>query len=278
MKNIHITSILVSFSFLTSATFAMPNTYKDNVGARAQLKSAIDLAQKNRDKPQVAGEYLHDAFEIAFQLTEYTLAKNLLGASVSEGVELALWDNVALAEIFAREGDYEKAAGRLNFAIDSFKKAKCKFNPKWKKFLSALNKKSQSEIAPFLETGGSPALIHSSPNQGATHKRTDVKFTSLDKTLPKEISVNLVIDAKGNVQCAAMQAEDKKYRKMLLALKKIKFEPAMVNNEPVWQYGKSYTIQHIEGHSMILQQMRNQNTMFRAEIRNQPSLVNTRNR
>lgn len=258
MKISQLGGLIAAVSMFTSASFASPVMDQSGNDSRQDLNFALEQANKNKGDSQIAGQYLHDAFNIAFQMGEYSLAKKLLAASVSEGVEMAIWDNVALAEIFAREGDYTKAKGRLVYVIDSFKAGRCRYNPVWKKFLSALEKGSQEKIDAILDSGNSPALFHPNPTESATHKKSDVNFTSLDKSLPKEMSVDLVIDARGNVQCVSVAAENKQYKKMLSSLKKRHFNPAKVNDKPVWQYGKTYVIHLEKGHEMILQQMRNE--------------------
>ena len=49
---------------------------------------------------------------------------------------------------------------------------------------------------------------------------------------------------------------------MLLALKKRHFNPAKVDDKPVWQNGKTYVIHLKKGHEMILEQMRNEQTKY----------------
>ncbi len=248
---------MIAFSMVTTASLASPVT-QDGDDAHKQLNLAMEQATKNKADPLLAGQYLHDAYNIAFQMGDYPLAKKLLASSVSQGVELAVWDNVALAEIFAREGDYEKAKGRLSFAINSFKAGKCLSDPLWKKFLSALENQSQDKIAAILGSGDGPALLQTNPTVPATHKLSDVTFTSRDASLPKEIAVNLVIDARGRVQCVTLAAEDKQHSKMLLAMKTRNFKPAKVGDKSVWQYGKTYVVQFREGNEMVMEEMRSQ--------------------
>lgn len=246
-----------AISILISATSALQMATHADDSAQKSLNLALEQANKNKADPLVAGQYLHDAFDIAFQMGEYSLAKKLLGASVSEGVELALWDNVALAEIFAREGDFVKAKGRLDYVIQGFMKAKCKYDPDWNEFSSALGGDSKEKVNTILASQDTPILIQPHPTKGAYHKVGDVKFASLDKSLPKELSVNLVIDDEGKVQCISVDNKYKKFKKMLGALKKRKFNPAEVNGKPVWQYGKSYIIKHTKNGNMVVEQIRN---------------------
>ena len=240
-------------AFLTSTCllFAMPssaNGYEDQVRdpAGKTLAEAMAAIQSANGNAEQRNANLYKAFEAAFQMGDYGLAMQTLGGAVANGYALNLWDQAALAEMFARQGKYDLAKERINFAIDGFKGGKCDVNSKWKDFSEALAANNISEVKAMI-SGAQPALINTYPSTNAERINGFVTFTSYDEKYPKEIPVTLVIDNKGKVACSALEPEYQQYSSMLNALRNKKFKAARVNGEKVWQYGYIFTIKHEVG-------------------------------
>jgi|GEM_PF-2719598 len=234
-------TMVVALALSTSLTGAI--LADDNNYLQTELDKAMAAANANSNNSAVAAKHLHDAFNFAFQMGNYGMAKQLLGTSMQQGYPLGLWDQTALSEIYAREGNYANAKERIDYAIAGFKKAKCKYDPTWKKFASAL-KKNETDSIKSMFASGKPVLIQTAPSTETSHRVGEVKFKSLDSSFPAKVPVTLVISDRGRVACAALAPDMKQYSVMLSSLKMQKFKPAKVGDEKVWRYGYSFTVTH----------------------------------
>jgi len=219
------------------------------------LDQAVKAAKDNSHNKVTARDYLYDAYEISFQMGDFSGAKDFLATAVTLGLEPNLWDQVALAEIFAREGKLSHSKRRLSFAISGFKQAHCKTDPTWNIFQTALES-GVAATQEYFQGSNTPSLLQLYPETTPQHTSNNVDFIAPKGGFPEEMSVHLIIDNKGKVRCASIDKNIAGYAKMLTALKKRKFKPAQVNKTPVWNYGKHYVIRYKEGQAMTISQER----------------------
>lgn len=233
---------------------AVPSLSQDNADAptaiqvahaergKVELIAAIKAAKENKADSAVAAENLYNAYKIAFQFGDFNLAEQMLTGAVGYGYTLRAWDNVAIAEMAARNGDLERAALFMDTALAWTKNNYCKADPNWKAFSKALKKKDTKKISAILDTKSKPALLNTYPQKFPFHRLDSAYYNSADTKYPEKTDVWLAINSKGRIRCTVMNNPKPWYGDLLISLSTRYFKPAEVDGEKVWYYGLPYVI------------------------------------